>query len=345
MKVLVLCICALLLGIVSSNLAGDEIKRNLKSAVSTVRSNFMTCMTENNVTEDEWYEEEEIMTDVHKESGNEERTRKLGCTVACVLKKENLMEDGNIKEGKVHAKINRDYGNLSMVGQIHKFARDCMKKARNITEECEKGFSLFDCLLRTVHKFEEHEEHEKTETRESEGEEQTVFLVLCICALLLGIVSSNLAGDEIKREFKSAVSTYNNFLTCMTENNVTEDDWYAEEEIMTDVHEESGNEERTRKLGCTVACLLKKENLMEDSNIKEGKVHAKISREYGGSLMTVKIHRIVRDCMKEVRNITEECEKSFSLLSCAIRGVHNLEKHEEHEKSETRESEEAEQTV
>lgn len=33
--------------------------------------------------------------------------------------------------------------------------------------------------------------------------------------------SSNLVEDEIKRQFKSAVSREDNFETCMTENNVT----------------------------------------------------------------------------------------------------------------------------
>jgi len=40
---------------------------------------------------DDWYREEEIMTDVHKKPENEEKTRKLGCTLACFLKKENLV--------------------------------------------------------------------------------------------------------------------------------------------------------------------------------------------------------------------------------------------------------------
>ncbi|XP_025262844.1 pheromone-binding protein Gp-9-like [Camponotus floridanus] len=169
------------------------------------------------------------------------------------------------------------------------------------------------------------------------------IIVLCVC--VLGFASSNLIEDEIKRQFKSAVSREDNFETCMTENNVTFDDWYREEQIMTDVHKKPENEEKTRNLGCTIACFLKKENLIEDSKIKEGKVHAKINKIYDGSRDEGKAHKIARDCMKEVKNITEECEKCFSLFTCAVRAVHKSQKHEEHEGPEINENEETEQTI
>lgn len=38
---------------------------------------------------------------------------------------------------------------------------------------------------------------------------------------------------------------------------------------------------------------------MKDSNIKEGKIHAKINRVYGGSSYEGKVHKVARDCIKE----------------------------------------------
>ncbi|KAL6420054.1 hypothetical protein ACFW04_001144 [Cataglyphis niger] len=111
---------------------------------------------------------------------------------------------------------------------------------------------------------------------------------------------------------------------------------------MTGVHTEPENEERTRKLGCTIVCILKKENLMEGSNIKEGRVHAKINKEAGGSPYEGKMHKIARNCMKEVKDITEECEKGFTLFSCLTRGTHKLQNHEEHQTTTTDKNEEAE---
>lgn len=37
------------------------------------------------------YEEEDIMTNLHTEPENEERTRKNGCFIACLLKKQDLV--------------------------------------------------------------------------------------------------------------------------------------------------------------------------------------------------------------------------------------------------------------
>ncbi|XP_070154991.1 odorant binding protein 2 [Polyergus mexicanus] len=172
MKLLVLCIYVL--GSATSNLADSEVKRQFKNAIRTVEDNFDVCMTENNITRDDWYKEEEVMTGVHAEPENEERTRKLGCAIVCVLKKENLMEGSNIKEGKVHAKINKEAAGSPKEGQIHKVARDCMKEVRNITEECEKGFTLFTCVIKAAHKLQKHEEHKRIETDENEEAEQTV---------------------------------------------------------------------------------------------------------------------------------------------------------------------------
>ncbi|XP_072759314.1 uncharacterized protein [Anoplolepis gracilipes] len=286
MKILVFFICAL--GLALSNLADDEIKEEFRGAVSTIQSNLAICMIENNVSE------EEILTGVDKESGNEERRRKLGCTYACVLKRENLMEDSNIKEREVHAKINTNYGPSLIMPEVHEVARNCVKEVRNITEECEKGFSLLSCLIKEEDKSEEQEEHKKSKTR-----------------------LSNLADGKIKGQFKSTLSSiHSNLAICMIENSVSEDDWYTEEEIRADVHKESGNEERTRKLGCTIACFLKKEHLIEGSNIKQRLVRAKINEEYGPSVIMPALHEVARECIKEVRNITEECEKSFSLINC-----------------------------
>ncbi|XP_072759437.1 pheromone-binding protein Gp-9-like [Anoplolepis gracilipes] len=174
MKVFVFCICALLLGFVSSNLTGSAIGRQLKTAVSTLDSNFRTCMAENNVTEDDWYREDEVLADVHKESGNEERTRKLGCSVACLLKKENMMEGANIKEGKIYARISKEVGNSPVESMYQKIAHDCLTKVRNMTEECEKSLSLLYCVVIAVNNLERPQGHNRTEIKESEEVEQTV---------------------------------------------------------------------------------------------------------------------------------------------------------------------------
>jgi hypothetical protein len=170
MKSVVLCVCALALAFQLSN--STEIKQHLKSAIETIDSDVETCMTENNMNSDDWYREQEIMTDVHAQ--NVERTKKNGCTVACILEKQNLMDGSNINEMKVHAEITKIFRSTNNPdeGKAHKIARKCMKNVKSITEKCEKTFALYECVARVIHKEQEHDEHERKETEEEEDEEE-----------------------------------------------------------------------------------------------------------------------------------------------------------------------------
>ncbi|XP_029175252.1 pheromone-binding protein Gp-9-like [Nylanderia fulva] len=168
-----------------------------------------------------------------------------------------------------------------------------------------------------------------------------VICILCICVLGFIVV---LAQSELKQQLKNAVTSniQDEILTCLTENNLTVDNFYSEVQIMTGVHARSENEEKTRNHGCAIACVLKKSDLMENSNIDERKLHVKINQELSHSPHQVRVHKVARDCIKEVKNITEECEKCFSLFTCVIKTAHKLEKHEEHVRTATEGNEEAE---
>ncbi|KAL0130156.1 hypothetical protein PUN28_002040 [Cardiocondyla obscurior] len=166
MKVLLLCTCILIASSTSSKL-----RQHLKNAVQTVDNDARACLAENNMTHGEMFDEADIMTNLHTEPGNEERTRKNGCVIACLLKKQELMEDSNIKESKIHSLINKEFPD-ELVGIAHKIARKCLKQVKSITDECEKGFSLYACVARAVHKVADHEEHTRKESEEEEEEEE-----------------------------------------------------------------------------------------------------------------------------------------------------------------------------
>ncbi|XP_018351114.1 PREDICTED: uncharacterized protein LOC108753744 isoform X2 [Trachymyrmex septentrionalis] len=152
-------------------------------------------------------------------------------------------------------------------------------------------------------------------------------LVLYICILIIAPSSST----ELKK-FENLIETINDDMeACKIKNNVTEADVYNPEEIMTDLPTQPENEERRRRVGCWIACILKRQNLMEGSNIKEAQIYVIINMEYTNISQQVIIHRITRKCMKQVRNITQECEKSFSLLVCFIKAAYEEQKHEEFE--------------
>ncbi|XP_071570225.1 pheromone-binding protein Gp-9-like [Temnothorax nylanderi] len=168
MKSLVLCACVLIFAFQSSS--SSELKNRLKSAVgSNIGNDAEACLTENDMTRENLYREEEIMINSYAEPENAERTRKNGCWVACILKKQNLMEGTNIKEAQVHAKLNEIMNDGPELAVAHKVARKCIKKAKSIIQECEKGFSLYVCIAEAVHKLGEHDEHELDSDTEDEA--------------------------------------------------------------------------------------------------------------------------------------------------------------------------------
>ncbi|XP_077278777.1 pheromone-binding protein Gp-9-like [Temnothorax americanus] len=159
MKSLVLCACVLILAFQSSS--SSELRNRLKSAVrSSIQSDAEACLTENNMARDDFYTEENIMTNLHAKPENAERTGKNGCFVACILKKQNIMEGTNINEAQVHVKINEMENDGPEQAIAHKVARKCIKKAKNITQECEKGWSLYVCIAEAIHKIDQHDEHD-----------------------------------------------------------------------------------------------------------------------------------------------------------------------------------------
>ncbi|XP_011687770.1 PREDICTED: pheromone-binding protein Gp-9-like [Wasmannia auropunctata] len=258
MKSFVLCACVLILVSCSS----AKLKEKFKP--EKAGNDILTCATENNATRDDWYKEEDVMTLLHVEPENIERTRKVGCWIACVMKKMDFMEGSNINEEKI-------IGRLDELVIDPENAREpvqkCLKEVRIITQKCEKSFSILTCLMRKAHEAQGHEEHEREETEEKpEPEKEDIVLVL-------------------------------------------------------------------RPLW-----------MEESGSIKEGQFHAKLSELFGDSPVQVIAHKIARKCLKEVRGITQECEKCFSMYACVMRAVHKAQKHKDHGTDETEEAVEVAET-
>ncbi|KYN33164.1 hypothetical protein ALC56_12497, partial [Trachymyrmex septentrionalis] len=188
------------------------------------------------------YDIRDIINDVIEKPGFEEKTRKHGCFVECILRKLNWMEKSEFKEEKFYADLNdKIFANHPYKIQIHQFLSDCIRKVKISFEQNEKS--------RALHLY---------------------------------------------------------FNNCS--------DVYNPEEIMTDLPTQPENEERRRRVGCWIACILKRQNLMEGSNIKEAQIYVIINMEYTNISQQVIIHRITRKCMKQGKIYL----KLHILLDCSI---------------------------
>nr|QGW50755.1 OBP12b' [Solenopsis invicta] len=163
-------------------------------------------------------------------------------------------------------------------------------------------------------------------------------LVLCACVLLFTFQLSN--SSELKQKFQEEVKIQQriDFEACLSENGINESELYGWTEILSNVHTETANEERTRKNGCFMACFLKKQNLMEGTSIKEDEVIARLD-EVVINETGVKLPTIVHKCIKEKKDITQECDKCFSIYVCIIKAASEEKKRMQEENVRTEEEE------
>ncbi|XP_024875462.1 pheromone-binding protein Gp-9-like [Temnothorax curvispinosus] len=137
--------------------------------------------------------------------------------------------------------------------------------------------------------------------------EKLIFYI-CTFALISFTVGSKLgAGNKY----------YN---TCLTENNVSDDDMLTIRDIIEDKHKQE-NQEKIKKNGCVMQCLFQKDGVMEGSEYDSEftkRTNAPSGSEYS------KIFEALDNCINETKDLTEKCEKSFALTECFLKAEDKL---------------------
>ncbi|XP_071626695.1 pheromone-binding protein Gp-9-like isoform X2 [Temnothorax longispinosus] len=137
--------------------------------------------------------------------------------------------------------------------------------------------------------------------------EKLIFYI-CTFALISFTVGSKLgAGNKY----------YN---TCLTENNVSDDDMLTIRDIIEDKHKQE-NQERIKKNGCVMQCLLQNEGVMNGSEYDVEKMLRK-----GDFVESTKLKLLegLNNCINETKDLTEKCEKSFALTECFLKAEEKL---------------------
>ncbi|KYQ48333.1 Pheromone-binding protein Gp-9 [Trachymyrmex zeteki] len=128
--------------------------------LGSVSENYNTCLTENNVSDDDMLTVRDITHDQYK-SESQERLNKNGCVMQCLLQKAGLMEDAEYKVEKMHSefikKTNVEPGNKRL-----ECLDTCINESKDLTEKCEKAFRITACFMKAEHKH-KHEQENKSE--------------------------------------------------------------------------------------------------------------------------------------------------------------------------------------
>ncbi|XP_018399316.1 PREDICTED: pheromone-binding protein Gp-9-like [Cyphomyrmex costatus] len=129
---------------------------------------------------------------------------------------------------------------------------------------------------------------------------------------------------------KKIGSVSENYNTCLTDTNVSEDDMLTVQDITKDQYK-SESQERLNKNGCVMQCLLQKEGLMEDAEYKTENMHNEFIKKTNVEPGNKRLESLDK-CINESKDLTEKCEKAFLLSACFIKAEHKH-KHENENES------------
>ncbi|KAG5342839.1 PBGP9 protein, partial [Acromyrmex charruanus] len=112
------------------------------------------CIIEAGMTYEDDYDIRDIINDVIEKHDFEEKTRKHGCFVECILRKLNWMEKSEFKEDKFYADLNKIFANHPYKIQIYEFLNDCIRKVKHEPQErCQRGVVAMKCGVKSVYRL------------------------------------------------------------------------------------------------------------------------------------------------------------------------------------------------
>ncbi|XP_018059977.1 PREDICTED: pheromone-binding protein Gp-9-like [Atta colombica] len=120
-----------------------------------------------------------------------------------------------------------------------------------------------------------------------------------------------------------------NYNTCLTETNVSDDDMLTVHDIAHDQYK-SENQEKLNKNGCVIQCLLQKGGLMEDAEFKVEKMHSEFIKKTSVQPGDKRLESL-DTCINESKDLTEKCEKAFLISACFIKAEHKHKHGHDHE--------------
>ncbi|XP_011687745.1 PREDICTED: pheromone-binding protein Gp-9-like [Wasmannia auropunctata] len=146
---------------------------------------------------------------------------------------------------------------------------------------------------------------------------------LCICALACISLASSVS---IVSQLGKQSNNNNQFVNaCITEVGMSYDDDFDVRDIINDSIDTPELEEKTRKHGCFIECVLRKLNWMEGSELKEEKLYADINKAFTNHPLQTQIQEFISDCATKVKNANQEgCQRGVVAMKCGVKGVNRL---------------------
>ncbi|GAB1860051.1 Pheromone-binding protein Gp-9 [Camponotus japonicus] len=134
---------------------------------------------------------------------------------------------------------------------------------------------------------------------------------------------------RVLNENTKLASDQNHYNTCLIETGTTDNDIFTIGDLIHERHKQSENQEKLRKNSCVVYCIFQKENMIEESELNLETIHTKFTEKTNIQPGHI-LYKALDDCIKEVKDITDKCEKSFALVTCYFKAKERFLSQSEH---------------
>ncbi|XP_014467299.1 PREDICTED: pheromone-binding protein Gp-9-like [Dinoponera quadriceps] len=144
--------------------------------------------------------------------------------------------------------------------------------------------------------------------------------LLFFFTLVASVVTMNEDFDEDFVEFLASVinMTKEETQICVNKSSVTIEDMMHFDQVLTDDLRTIDFDDKLLKIGCLVACICQKKEMMTGAHVNINKLKEMIrpdSKEFASDKL-VRDYQVLDKCADYVKNMTDECEVSLKFFMC-----------------------------
>ncbi|XP_011632254.1 uncharacterized protein LOC105423946 [Pogonomyrmex barbatus] len=329
----------------------DDVTNRLAELLSMSKIDVEICMNKTSVNINDLMKLDELVDDDIMTKDINDAALKVGCLFVCLLQKKDIMSGVYINVEKMKKILDIKMHSKNMFRYVvmrNRILDTCADRVKSKTDECEVILLFYLCInaevrrkiieldfsnavykrgmfseqLNAVRSERSMFSERKSKSRKFRIMKQAIF-ILCLC---IAITAGLPLEDIIDRVADELSMSKTDVQICFTKTNVNLTDLMMMDEFFYGEVSAEINKS-TLKVSCLLACLLKKKELMVNTQINVERIKKLIAAKEPTSDPTTisNKNRILDTCVDRVKGKTNECDVVCQFLLCIVEKLKNLE--------------------
>ncbi|KAL6267316.1 hypothetical protein P5V15_000391 [Pogonomyrmex californicus] len=328
----------------------DDVTNRLAELLSMSKIDVEICMNKTSVNINDLMKLDELVDDDIMTKDINDAALKVGCLFVCLLQKKDIMSGVYINVEKMKKILDIKMHSKNMFRYVvmrNRILDTCADRVKSKTDECEVILIFYLCINAEVPDFSNavykrsmfSEQLYAVRSERSMFSERTynhnrslerfrimkqAIFILCLCIAIT--VGQQLLEDVIDKVADDLSMSKTDVQICFTKSNVNLTDLMKMDEFFWMDGEMSAEiNKSTLKVSCLLACLLKKKELMVNTQINVKKIKKLIAAKGPSDPTTIyNQNRILDTCVDRVKGKTNECDVILQLLLCIVEKLKKL---------------------